>query len=112
MEEGVIIREEGELLKRIIYKAKNQHRATMYFRKMVQLEREVRRYVERGGGVGILRSMCVDLYVLVSSNVEKNNFMSLTLVVMGICARIFSLSLSLGERRGGELGGEIEGIFR
>lgn len=75
-------RNEVWLLRRLLYKTKNQHKSTWMYRKMRHLSKLLQK--NRTGAL----KCCEELYVLCSANLALGHFVSLTVVIMGICARL------------------------
>lgn len=78
------------LLKKIIYKTKNQHGNTLLYRRLNQLKRFVGRYIKHNHILKI-KELCENVFILATSNIEMKHFIGLSLVAMGICARIYFL---------------------
>lgn len=76
------LQQEVALLRRLLYRMKNQHRATWIYKKMQHLSRTVNKDAVRA------QAVCEDLYVLCTSSLALGHFVSLMTIVMGISARI------------------------
>lgn len=77
-----VYRQEVWLLRRLLRKMKKQHGSFWMYKKMQHLSR----LLDRDKVLAV--QCCEDLYILGSSNLSLGHFVSLTVVVMGICARL------------------------
>eukprot|EP00866_Antonospora_locustae_P001447 jgi/Antlo1/1447/2542 len=75
-------RNEVWLLRRLLYKIKNQYKSTWMFRKM----RHLSKLLQKNSPDAL--KCCEELYVVCSANLALGHFVSLTIVIMGICARL------------------------
>lgn len=89
----VRLKEEVEILKRVAYKAKNAHRPTKVFKKLVHLKRLCNSFLSNTvkSKVGPILKISEDLYVVATSNIPDGYFIGYTLIVLGMCSRIHYL---------------------
>lgn len=87
----VELENEYNLLKRMLYKSKNQHRRTFMYRKTKELFRKIK----KRESMSIIKNVARDLYVLSSSNIPLGHFLGLTYVTMGISAKVFCIAQEL-----------------
>lgn len=79
------------LINKIIYKSKNQLGNTLLYRRLNQLKRFLKRFIETKE-THKLKECCENTFLVASSNIEIKHFIGLSLVVMGICARVYMLA--------------------
>lgn len=100
--------EEVKLIQKIVYKTKNSHRCTLYYKKMVRVNRLAGKYLRekdskiKSALVEDIQTACMDAYVAVSSNIAIGHNLGMAIGTMAIIARIFSLARRLRERGGVE----------
>ncbi|KAH9386184.1 uncharacterized protein NEMAJ01_1080 [Nematocida major] len=97
----------GELktLDRILYKSKNAHRSTLYYRKAVHVQRALRKYVSESAAskkkkilLDDAQERCKEAYILMSSSIPLGHNIGLAIGLMATVARLFSLSKALTGR--------------
>ncbi|KAG0439259.1 Ribonuclease MRP protein subunit rmp1 [Dictyocoela muelleri] len=78
------------LIKKIIYKTKNQHANTLIYRRLNQLKRLLKKYIEQNQ-ISNIKEICEKVFILATSNIEMEHHVGFSLVIIGICARIYML---------------------
>jgi hypothetical protein len=84
---------EVETARKIVYRAKNTHRATRIYQKLRLLVRLCKKLLETKAEdrVGSIIAVSQDLYILTTSNIALGEFIGYSLIILGICARIHYL---------------------
>jgi len=89
---------EVKTLERIIYKSKNAHRSSLYFRKMVHVKRLAKKLVDTGVQrrqtahiANSLQNECVASYIALSSCMGIGHYLGFAIGTMATVAKIFSL---------------------
>ncbi|OAG29418.1 hypothetical protein NEDG_00551 [Nematocida displodere] len=93
---------ETATLQRILYKSKNAHRNTLYFRKLVLVQRLARKVLSKQKKqealdvfLNELRAGCTSAYVATSSCLGLGHYLGLSIGILAVVAKIFSLSTEL-----------------
>ncbi|KAI5190093.1 hypothetical protein NEMIN01_0878 [Nematocida minor] len=96
---------ETKTLQRVLYKSKNAHRCTLYYRKTVHVYRLIRKYLETERAqkkreilLKDLQDRCMEAYVALSSNVARGHNLGLTICLMAVIAKLYSLSKMFKEK--------------
>lgn len=84
-EKKSMLEKEKEILAKLIYRSKNQHKSSEKLRKMIHLHR----LLKTNSDSQKIIECCKKLYVICSSDVVCGFFISLNITVMGISARVF-----------------------
>jgi hypothetical protein len=98
------LREEAGVLRRLVYKSKNQHKNTIYFRKMVHLKRALGKVFRartpslRRVAASDAREIAAQLYIAASSNIPDGYFLGVTVLTLALAARIFRELDTPGEK--------------
>lgn len=99
---------EVKILNRVIYKSKNAHRNTLYYKKLVHVKRICARMensikekkntvsqLQLQPHIPVLKKACTSAYVAASSNIPLGHHIALSVLCMSLCASIFYLSSSI-----------------
>lgn len=94
--------EEFKSLQRVMYKSKNAHRSTLYYKKTIHAQRLIKKYLNSGVTkrtrkllLEEIRDRCEDAYIAVSSNIALGHNLGLAIGLMSIIARLYSLTKHL-----------------
>lgn len=92
---------EAQTLQKVVYKAKNAHRCTIYYKKTVYVNRLVKKYLKEESTtkkniiLEEIREGCMDAYVAISSNISLGHNLGLSIGMMAMVAKIHSLAKEL-----------------
>lgn len=85
---------EIEILSKLIYKSKNQHKSSLIYRKMTDIRRLIRKCCIpnlRDRDRNNILECAKNLYVYSSSELSMGFFIPLNLCILGVSARLFYL---------------------
>lgn len=79
------LKQELLIVKNLLYKLKHQHKSTLIYKRLKHLYRMAKKTDRRA------LNCCENLYIACTSNLVLGHFVSLTVVIMGLCGRIWYL---------------------
>ncbi|KAM0678151.1 hypothetical protein BDAP_001163 [Binucleata daphniae] len=108
---------EKEVLKKFVYRIKNEHKSTMIYRKIVHLHRLTRNTdIEKITSLEsqTIQRCCSDLYILATSYIALGHYLGFTYIVLGLCGRFHFLVGKLYYNKKQKLcdDNEIDAIFK
>ncbi|KAI5134730.1 hypothetical protein NEAUS04_0680 [Nematocida ausubeli] len=94
--------QEFKTLQKVIYKSKNAHRCTLYYKHTVHVSRLIKKYLSTDGTKKIkdlllsdIQDKCMTAYVSLSSNIAQGHNLALSIGLMAIIAKLYSTSKKL-----------------
>ncbi|KAI5184368.1 hypothetical protein NEHOM01_0113 [Nematocida homosporus] len=101
-----MFQKEYAILKQLLYKSKNAHHSTLYYRKLVHVYRLSRSLIEKSKAqlnhtpqfheqAKKLQDELTAAYIAVSSNLGLGHYLGFTIVTLSILAKLFTASFSL-----------------
>lgn len=85
---------EKSLLDKFTYRIKNEHNSTMVYRKVVHLQRVLKKIDKHNMTTSDLEKVqkcCMDLYVLSTSYIALGHYLGFTYIILGMCGRFHFL---------------------
>ncbi|KAI5188646.1 hypothetical protein NECID01_0259 [Nematocida sp. AWRm77] len=91
--------EESATIQRLVYKAKNAHHSTLYFRKLVHVKRlsctlaeALKKNKPASHILSMLQDQCMSAYISLSSLVAIGHHVAFAIASMAAVAKVYSLS--------------------